>query len=290
MADYAKYEPILEMAQGRGLFARGGLCLHVGGLLRQRPQGQGRGPARGAPLRRRPARPARRPDGYAATEAEGEAAYAELVRAAAENAALLESQDEQFLYDGDEKLAWVSAVDESLLAVSPERKIALALEMERLCKAEDPRIRQRHHLRGGDDDLRVPAAQHRGPAPRVCPRRGLRRGGRGARRRGPAVRRGRLPLFRKFEDLDPVVIAREAVQMAAADVGSASMPSGRPCPSSSRPRPRARCSPPLRRCSPRRSASAGSRSLRARRGRRSPRPASRSGTIPPTAWALPAAV
>ena len=140
MADYAKYEPILEMAKAAG-FSRAEVFVCTSEAFSVSAH---KGKAEDLRVERRSGVALRGllggQMGYAATEAEGEAAYAELVRAAAENAALLESKDEQFLYDGDEKLAWVSAVDESLLAVSPERKIALALEMERLCKAEDPRI------------------------------------------------------------------------------------------------------------------------------------------------------
>ena len=132
MADYAKYEPILEMAKAAG-FSRAEVFVCTSEAFSVSAH---KGKAEDLRVERRSGVALRGllggQMGYAATEAEGEAAYAELVRAAAENAALLESQDEQFLYDGDEKLAWVSAVDESLLAVSPERKIALALEMERL--------------------------------------------------------------------------------------------------------------------------------------------------------------
>ena len=226
MADYAKYEPILEMAKAAG-FSRAEVFVCTSEAFSVSAH---KGKAEDLRVERRSGVALRGllggQMGYAATEAEGEAAYAELVRAAAENAALLESKDEQFLYDGDEKLAWVSAVDESLLAVSPERKIALALEMERLCKAEDPRIASGTTCEVGTMTSACLLLNTEGL------RREFVRGAAyavadavladGDRQYEEVAYR----FSRKFEDLDPVVIAREAVQMAAADVGSASMPSG----------------------------------------------------------------
>lgn len=78
--------------------------------------------------------------GYASTEIDDESEFADLVSRAKENALLLESADEQFIYGGAEKLEWISAMDESLGSVTAEQKIALAMEMEKACKALDARV------------------------------------------------------------------------------------------------------------------------------------------------------
>ncbi len=78
--------------------------------------------------------------GYDSTEVDDENEFADLVRRAKENAQVLESKDEQFLYDGRERLSWVSSSNPALETVPPERKIALAMEMERACKALDSRV------------------------------------------------------------------------------------------------------------------------------------------------------
>ena len=71
--------------------------------------------------------------GYASTESDDESEYAELVARAKENAEVLESQDEQFLYDGTEKLDWISSLNPELEKVTPEQKIALAMDLEKKC-------------------------------------------------------------------------------------------------------------------------------------------------------------
>lgn len=57
----------------------------------------------------------------------------ELVARAKENAEVLESQDEQFLYDGTEKLDWISSLNPELEKVTPEQKIALVMDLEKKC-------------------------------------------------------------------------------------------------------------------------------------------------------------
>ena len=78
--------------------------------------------------------------GYASTEVDEESEYADLVARAKENALLLESKDVQFIYDGKEKLEWLSSANKELYNVTAEEKIALAMEMEKACFALDPRV------------------------------------------------------------------------------------------------------------------------------------------------------
>lgn len=78
--------------------------------------------------------------GYASTEIDEESEYADLVNRAKENALLLESKDVQFIYDGKEKLKWLSSVNPTLNEVTADQKIALAMEMEKACFAQDERV------------------------------------------------------------------------------------------------------------------------------------------------------
>ena len=78
--------------------------------------------------------------GYASTEVDDESEYVDLVARAKENAQLLESKDVQFIYDGKEKLEWVSSLNPALREVTAEQKIALAMETEKACFAQDERV------------------------------------------------------------------------------------------------------------------------------------------------------
>ena len=69
--------------------------------------------------------------GYASTEVDEESEYADLVARAKENAQLLESKDIQFIYDGKEKLDWVSSLNPELQKITADQKIALAMAMEK---------------------------------------------------------------------------------------------------------------------------------------------------------------
>jgi PmbA protein len=164
--------------------------------------------------------------GYASTQVDDENEYADLVRRAKENAQVLESQDEQFLYDGKEALPWVSSFNPALEDVPPERKIALAMEMERACKALDSRV------------VRV-AASEVGTTSQSCVlvnSEGLRRTFQenlayaivepvlsvdGGQVDGTAFR-----FTRSFDELDAQALAKEAVEDAVRYIGASSVPSG----------------------------------------------------------------
>ena len=75
--------------------------------------------------------------GYAATEAFDDAAVDWLIRGAMDSATLCEDPSEQFVYDGQEPVAALPLTGEDAPA---ENKIVLALELERVAKAYDPRV------------------------------------------------------------------------------------------------------------------------------------------------------
>lgn len=80
--------------------------------------------------------------GYASTQALDEEAIELLVNAAMTNAALIESEDEEFMYDGSGEYAALELYDPALDAISAADKIAMAKDMEKRTLAADSRIDQ----------------------------------------------------------------------------------------------------------------------------------------------------
>ena len=80
--------------------------------------------------------------GYASTQILDEEAIDMLVDGAMENAALVESEDEQFIFPGSEHYPKLELYNPELDALSAADKIEMARELERLTLAQDPRIVQ----------------------------------------------------------------------------------------------------------------------------------------------------
>lgn len=80
--------------------------------------------------------------GYASTQILDEAAVDQLVDGALENAELVESEDEQFIYGGDGKYPELELFNPALEALTAAQKIEMAKELERLTLAQDERITQ----------------------------------------------------------------------------------------------------------------------------------------------------
>jgi len=80
--------------------------------------------------------------GYASTQILDEDAIDLLVDGVLENAALVESEDRQFLFAGSERYAELKQFEPRLEAIDAAQKIAMARELERLALAQDERIVQ----------------------------------------------------------------------------------------------------------------------------------------------------
>lgn len=78
--------------------------------------------------------------GYSYTEILEEDAIDMLVKSAKESALYIESDDEQFIYEGDSKYVEVNSYHEGLENISPDKLIALGIDMERESKALDERV------------------------------------------------------------------------------------------------------------------------------------------------------
>ena len=80
--------------------------------------------------------------GYASTQILDEAAIDLLVDGALENAALVESKDRQFIFEGSERYPELTLFNPALEALDAAKKIDMAKKLERLTLAQDPRIAQ----------------------------------------------------------------------------------------------------------------------------------------------------
>ena len=78
--------------------------------------------------------------GYASTQILDEAAVDMLVDGALENAALVESVDKQFIFEGSERYPELALFNPELEALDAAKKIEMARELEKLTLAQDPRI------------------------------------------------------------------------------------------------------------------------------------------------------
>lgn len=80
--------------------------------------------------------------GYASTQILDADAIDLLVDGAKDNAQLIETEDKQFLYPGDESYADVNAYNPALTGITAAEKIEMARKLEQLTIAQDPRIEQ----------------------------------------------------------------------------------------------------------------------------------------------------
>ena len=78
--------------------------------------------------------------GTASTQILDEDALGQLVDGAYENAALVESADEQFMYAGDEAYPELDLYNPGIPALTAAQKLDMARELERLTLCQDPRV------------------------------------------------------------------------------------------------------------------------------------------------------
>lgn len=164
--------------------------------------------------------------GYASTEVDEEDEYADLVRRAKENAQLLESADEQFIYGGKEKLEWLSAANPKLRSVPAEAKIQFAMQLEKALKQQDERVVRVEACEVGTSDtssvLVNSQGMHRSFESNMAyavavPILAIE----GGQQDGMAY-----SVSRDFDQLDVQAIAKEAVEDAIRYIGASPVASG----------------------------------------------------------------
>ncbi|MBR3764573.1 MAG: TldD/PmbA family protein [Clostridia bacterium] len=78
--------------------------------------------------------------GYSATQAFDEAAITQLVEGVKESAALVETKEQDEIFQGDESYPELPEEESDLKDVTPEQKLEMCLAMEKAAKDADPRI------------------------------------------------------------------------------------------------------------------------------------------------------
>ncbi len=163
--------------------------------------------------------------GYASTEAVDEDGLEELVRAAKENAALIQNEDETPLHDGSDTIEQ-KPYEDKISALSAKEKIDLAIAMEKYAKEADERVLRVHGCMIGTE------TSYR----RIRNTLGLDRessGSLGFAGVSPIIRNGDNMLsgrhflaFDDFAKLDVKDVAEQAVSDGISYIGASSMPSG----------------------------------------------------------------
>ena len=138
--------------------------------------------------------------GYASTQVLDDEALELLIHGAAENAALIENEDEQFIFAGSAFYPEIAAYNPAIDQVTAAEKIDMARRLEKACVSIDPRVKacemvevfsmasEKRIVNSRGLDAILPRERH-GP---VCRR------GRSGRRGGRHERRGALrPRSRK---------------------------------------------------------------------------------------------
>ena len=80
--------------------------------------------------------------GYASTQVLDEDALDLLVSGAAENAALIENDDEEFIFAGSDSYPEMDVYNDEIDAISAAEKIDMARRLEKACVSIDPRVTQ----------------------------------------------------------------------------------------------------------------------------------------------------
>lgn len=164
--------------------------------------------------------------GYAATEAFDQDAVSQLVNAVMESAQLVEDEDVQEIYRGDESYPTVDNYYPALDQVDESRKLQVVLDIERYAKEKDPRVLQ----------LAYNMISSSSGETRIANSYGLNLGHKEnmvfayasvlAKEGERVATGGAFAIERNFEKLDAKKIADEAVEEALFMLKAAPVPSG----------------------------------------------------------------
>lgn len=164
--------------------------------------------------------------GYASTEEMDDEAIDMLVSGVKENALLLETDDNETIFEGSPSYAGIDAFDEATTALSAAHKIDMALELEKKVKAQDARVQR-------TEACEVESAVRE---KRIVNSRGLDVSFRSAvigAYAVPVVSDGKDVNFAmdvkigfREDEVDIDTLAKNAVERAVAGLGAESIPSG----------------------------------------------------------------
>lgn len=164
--------------------------------------------------------------GYASTEAFDDAAIEQLVRGVTESAELNESEDPDFLYEGNAPVPELKLCSDELANVTADEKIELVKELERQIKGSDRRIAKaaRNAIQTGRHTVRIVNSYglDRSFTEDMCLMYGM-----AMAREGDAVSTGFYgDGGRSFALLNAETIGKEAGRRAVDSLNAGSLPSG----------------------------------------------------------------
>lgn len=164
--------------------------------------------------------------GYSATQAFDEAAIAQLIEGVKESAALVEADEQDEIFAGDESYPELPKSGSDLKDVSADDKLALCLAMEKAAKEADPRIWKVQRAMVATSANRI----------RIKNSYGLDLSDEGAmcmayaapiaKEGDKTATGGWMSAGSRFADLDPVAIGQKAVEETVCQLGASPVPAG----------------------------------------------------------------
>ena len=167
--------------------------------------------------------------GYASTEAFDDDAIRMLVRGVQESAALVETEEQDEIYAGDPEYPTLETPENDLDSVTAEEKLQFALEMEKSALAADPRIAKSEgaYVSTGRGTLRLVNSYGLNLKTETPPGGYAVAGVWLVGRDGESTSAGgESEISRKFRELDPEKIGREAAAKTAAMLNASPVESG----------------------------------------------------------------
>lgn len=165
--------------------------------------------------------------GYAYTEILDEASAVLLVRSAKDNASVIENEDKEIIYGGKDIYSGVEGYNPGLTEIGPDQKIRLALEMERLAKERDNRVKSVRHCSVNTFEEKITIVNSKGLD--------LSHSVNGVYAvLIPVIKDGEkmntavaYKISNRFDEMDASEIAGEAVENALAYIGAGTVESGK---------------------------------------------------------------
>ena len=164
--------------------------------------------------------------GYAATQAFDDAAIGQLVEGVKESAALVETEEQDEIFQGDESYPELPEEKSDLKDVTPEQKLSMCLTMEKAAKEADPRIWKVQRAMVSTSSSSVTIRNSYGlnltESGSMC----MAYAAPIAKENDKTATGGWMAAGFRFADLDPVALGRKAAEETVCQLGGSPVPAG----------------------------------------------------------------
>ena len=164
--------------------------------------------------------------GYAATQAFDDAAIGQLVEGVKESAALVETEEQDEIFQGDESYPELPEEKSDLKDVTPEQKLSMCLTMEKAAKEADPRIWKVQRTMVSTSSSSVTIRNSYGlnltESGSMC----MAYAAPIAKENDKTATGGWMAAGFRFADLDPVALGRKAAEETVCQLGGSPVPAG----------------------------------------------------------------